>query len=803
MGYRYNPFNGELDLVDTTTITPNFPNTFKGDTGTATPAAFIINLLGDATQGLVTSAGGNTVTFTNSDATEAQKGVLALSTAAQSIAGTVTNVSVVPSSLKAKLGSQTQYSVPYGDTDSNAVQWTSEGNDGQLVIAATGAAPAFASLTSTGATITITAGTNTLNLEAAGGLATTYNTNSGIATPAAGILKIEGDSDQGTVTSGAGNTVTAVLSTPAQVTAIHGWNGSIEETAAVTVTSDGATITCSVEQSGGGNLTVVFSDGFYTWVTAPDTVTLTAGSDTSPQINYVYFLQSTKTLTVSTSAFPATEYAPIATVLCQSAASLQTDGAYKVHAWTDHVIQTNDQGHIGDLNFWIRQQPATWASGVLQTYTITPGPPDNVILTTAAGVVLQLHDHTFPAFAGTPDIYVVNDSVTPYTVVTDLNAIAADSTGATLVGRFYSLVIWGCVSEDTGDCKLFCNLPSGSYNNSNGVTTDADNFADYSIPSDFTGTGFLISEWKLRQQAAGGGTFTSIAEVDLRGLLPSLTAGGGGAASTEFADNTFRIFDDSDSTKELAFQVANVTTATTRTITMVDADLDLATVSNSFPTDLGTAAPTANVLSISGGTGINTGGATTVVTVNLDVPVLVASGGTGATTLTDGGILLGSGTGAITATAQPASGQLLIGSVGADPVLATLTAGVGIVITEGAGTITIDSTSGGMTWNEETGTSATMVVDNGYIANNAGLVTLTLPATAAVGEMIQVDGKGAGGWLIAQNAGQTVHFLGQSTTAGAGGSLASTTTYDCVTYRCITANTTWVVETAVGNLTVV
>ena len=48
---------------------------------------------------------------------------------------------------------------------------------------------------------------------------------------------------------------------------------------------------------------------------------------------------------------------------------------------------------------------------------------------------------------------------------------------------------------------------------------------------------------------------------------------------------------------------------------MVDADLDLATVSNSFPTDSGTAAPTANALTLSGGSGIVTSGATTIVTI--------------------------------------------------------------------------------------------------------------------------------------------------------------------------------------------
>jgi hypothetical protein len=73
----------------------------------------------------------------------------------------------------------------------------------------------------------------------------------------------------------------------------------------------------------------------------------------------------------------------------------------------------------------------------------------------------------------------------------------------------------------------------------------------------------------------------------------------------------------------------------------------------------------------------------------LTTDLSVANGGTGASTLTDGGILLGSGTSAITATAQPTDGQLLIGSTGLDPVLASLTApAAGIDITGGAGSIT-------------------------------------------------------------------------------------------------------------------
>ena len=60
-----------------------------------------------------------------------------------------------------------------------------------------------------------------------------------------------------------------------------------------------------------------------------------------------------------------------------------------------------------------------------------------------------------------------------------------------------------------------------------------------------------------------------------------------------------------------------------------------------------------------------------------------------ASTLTDGGVLLGSGTGAITALGQATNGQLVIGSTGADPVLGTLTGGANITVTNSAGGISI------------------------------------------------------------------------------------------------------------------
>lgn len=86
---------------------------------------------------------------------------------------------------------------------------------------------------------------------------------------------------------------------------------------------------------------------------------------------------------------------------------------------------------------------------------------------------------------------------------------------------------------------------------------------------------------------------------------------------------------------------------------------------------------------------IVSGSAAVLDSLALDTALPVSSGGTGAATLTDGGVLLGSGTGAITALGQATNGQLVIGSTGADPVLATLTGGANITVTNSAGGITI------------------------------------------------------------------------------------------------------------------
>lgn len=186
---------------------------------------------------------------------------------------------------------------------------------------------------------------------------------------------------------------------------------------------------------------------------------------------------------------------------------------------------------------------------------------------------------------------------------------------------------------------------------------------------------------------------------------------------------------------------------------------------------------------------------------NAPLPLSPSQGGTGVANPTANGVLVAQGSGAMTLVSLT-DGQLLIGRTGNSPVAANLQAGSGISIVNTPGAITVSS-NGDSPWTTVSGTSQSMAPNTGYIANNAALCTLTLPLTAAVGDLIPVEGLGAGGWKIAQNAGQQIIFGATATTSGTGGSLASTNQYDGGTLICVAANALFKFIRTQGNITVI
>jgi len=321
-----------------------------------------------------------------------------------------------------------------------------------------------------------------------------------------------------------------------------------------------------------------------------------------------------------------------------------------------------------------------------------------------------------------------------------------------------------------------------------------------------------------------GGTVTDAA-ADTGTATPSggvLTFAGGEGMTTSATGSTVTIAgEDATITNK---GIASFATAdfgvTSGAVSLNDA------VVKSVTTDSGAMTPSSHGFSILGGEGVNVTHATTTITVagedasssNKGIAtfdsgdftvttgdvvlntVVVADGGTGATTFTDGGIVLGSGTSALTVTAQPTDGQLLIGSTGNDPVLATLTAGTGVSIGNASGAVTINAVGGGLSWEVVTDDSASLVANHGYIANRGSLITLTLPS-ASIGDLFRIVNVGAGFVSILQQASDQIRFGNQVTTAGATGNLTATALGDAIEIVC-QEDHVFLVLSSVGNWTI-
>jgi hypothetical protein len=260
-------------------------NSFPTNSGTATPAAGILNILGS--NNISTSGAGNTVTINVSGTTNralqvgnasgsltslpvATNGQIPIgSTGANPVIALPTNGSNISwvggaGTLTANLSGTTNNAVQIGNVGGSLTS-LAVGTNGQVLLGATGAAPAFANLTSTGGTISFTTGANSLNLETSSATANSFTTNSGTATPAAGVLNILGGNNIST--SGAGNTVTVNVSgTTNRALQVGNASGSLTSLAVATngqipIGSTGANPVIANITSSGGTITITNGPG--------------------------------------------------------------------------------------------------------------------------------------------------------------------------------------------------------------------------------------------------------------------------------------------------------------------------------------------------------------------------------------------------------------------------------------------------------------------------------------------------------------------------------------------------------------
>jgi len=369
------------------------------------------------------------------------------------------------------------------------------------------------------------------------------------------------------------------------------FNGTFIETFSAVVTEAGGVVTMSLEQEGGGDLTMKFSGGEHDLdCTSPlQTIVLTAGTDPAPQANYIYILESDKILTKSTSQWPSAEHIKVGYFLVPSATLVGTDGCYINQNWNDHREGTDGQGHLAHICESIRltMRGAAWNSGVAGAASgaeYLELAASNIDWKSTAGVAYQMHKHIIPAIdmSTGDDCHVVNWSGDAYHQIGDLFEIVADSTGASVNNKYFNLVFWG-VANKTGEyTPLMCNLPNGFYTTEVNAIADVSSYDVTNIPHEFTSdscTGFLICRITVKK---AGTAWTISNTVDLRGNIPSVAAGGAGSASaiTDFSDNLFTIFNLSDVTKILDFDLSGIATGNTRTLTAPDASGILALTSD-------------------------------------------------------------------------------------------------------------------------------------------------------------------------------------------------------------------------------
>ena len=154
-------------------------------------------------------------------------------------------------------------------------------------------------------------------------------------------------------------------------------------------------------------------------------------------------------------------------------------------------------------------------------------------------------------------------------------------------------------------------------------------------------------------------------------------------------------------------------------------------------------------------------------------------------------------------------GDLAIGTGNTSPSqeieIGHLTGSGGIVISYVSPNINIDGSGAGgsLVW-QNISASQTLAVQNGYFCSGGTNLSLALPAVSVVGDIIEVVLIGSTSFTITQSAGQQIILGNRQTTAGVGGSLASTQQGDAIKIICQTTNLTWVAGAgSIGNFTIV
>lgn len=140
------------------------------------------------------------------------------------------------------------------------------------------------------------------------------------------------------------------------------------------------------------------------------------------------------------------------------------------------------------------------------------------------------------------------------------------------------------------------------------------------------------------------------------------------------------------------------------------------------------------------------------------------------------------------------NGQTWIGNGTAIPAASILTAGSGVTVTNGSGSITLNSIN---KYNFISVSTSTKQMVNGEIylpAVASGDITFTLPASSNIGDVVgiaQTDQSGTGKWNVVYGTGQYINNQASLSTVTTGSAHSFANFNSAVLLICSIANTEW------------
>ena len=394
-------------------------------------------------------------------------------------------------------------------------------------------------------------------------------------------------------------------------------SGMAEDKHDISLRTSGGNIYFDVEKIGGGDVEYIFDEIEYELdctggggTGGKATVMLSEGTATDPVRNYIYVEPSgSSAVLMASTTLPSDDFTWVGLAVVQSDTEVAATGPLLFQR-TNEALKSGGRGALSYQREKLRFLGPEYIQGIDQTLTISVngGAADDIVLTTNAGKVFQLHRQTWASYNSSSDgLFVANasgaGSLTKYQKITNLNQLLETSDG-TAIGHNdrFNLTIW-CAMNSASQQKCFVNLPTDVYSNNSRALADRDNYSVTTLPLEFKTTGYLLAKLVFRYQTNDSGTWTNLsggtAVQDLRGIAPGFNTGGAGGSDSEtFIDTLFRVFDDGDATKEIAFQASGISTGNTRTLTVQDSSGTLAYTSDLH--DSVTLAGTPNYLTLSG-----------------------------------------------------------------------------------------------------------------------------------------------------------------------------------------------------------